>query len=207
MLKFKQKDWMKPYIDFNTQKRKEATNEADKNHFKLLNNAVYGKTMENMRKRIKIRIVKNEKDIIKHISKPSYISHKIFDKTLVAIHEKKICPPLNKPIYVGFTVLETSKLAMYVFNYDFMRNIFNDFKLLFTDTDSLCNKICNEKPYEKLHEHREYFDLSNYPKNNKYFCNDHKKVLGKMKEEYRGNVSKEFIGLRSKMYSILDTKK
>ena len=71
ILNFKQKDWMKPYIDFNTQKRKEATNEADKNHFKLLNNAVYGKTMENMRKRIKIRIVKNEKDIVKHISKPS----------------------------------------------------------------------------------------------------------------------------------------
>ena len=206
ILKFKQKDWMKPYIDFNTQKRKEATNNADNNLFKLLNNAVYGKTMENMRKRMNIRIVKNEKDIIKYISNPSYISHKIFDKKLVAIHEKKICLPLNKPICVGFTVLETSKLAMYAFNYDFMKNIFNDFKLLFTDTDSLCNEICNIKPYEKLHEHREYFDLSNYPKNNKYFCNDNKKVLSKMKEEYRGNVSKEFIGLRSKMYSILDTK-
>ena len=66
VLKFKRKDWMKQYIDFNTQKRKEATNEADKNHFKLLNNAVYGKTMENMRKRIKIRVVKNAKDFIKH---------------------------------------------------------------------------------------------------------------------------------------------
>ena len=65
ILKFKQKDWMKPYINFNTERRKEATNEADKNHFKLLNNAVYGKTMENMRKRIKIRIVKNAKDFIK----------------------------------------------------------------------------------------------------------------------------------------------
>ena len=71
ILKFKQEDWMKPYIDFNTQKSKEATNDADKNLYKLLNNAVYGKTMENMRKRIKIRIVKNEKDIAKHISKPS----------------------------------------------------------------------------------------------------------------------------------------
>ena len=108
MLKFKQKDWMKPYIDFNTEKRKEAINDADKNLFKLLNNAVYGKTMQNLRKKIKITIVKNEKDIFKHISKPSYVSHKIFDKNLVAIHKKKICLTLNKPIYVGYTVLETS---------------------------------------------------------------------------------------------------
>ena len=82
ILKFKQKDWMKPYIDFNTQKRKEATKDADKNLFKLLNNAVYGKSMENFRKRIKIRIVKNEKDIVKQLSEPSYFSHKIFDKKL-----------------------------------------------------------------------------------------------------------------------------
>ena len=108
MLKFKQKDWMKPYIDFNTEKRKEAINDADKNLFKLLNNAVYGKTMQNLRKKIKITIAKNEKDIFKHISKPSYVSHKIFDKNLVAIHKKKICLTLNKPIYVGYTVLETS---------------------------------------------------------------------------------------------------
>ena len=74
ILKFKQKDWMKPYIDFNTQKRKEATNEADKNHFKLLNNAVYGKTMENMRKRIKIRVVKNSQDFIKYTSRPTCVN-------------------------------------------------------------------------------------------------------------------------------------
>ena len=89
ILEFKQNAWMKPYIDFNTQKRKEATNEADKNLFKLLNNAVYGKTMENMRKRIKIRIIKNEKDFIKYASRPTYINHNIFGKRLVAIHEKK----------------------------------------------------------------------------------------------------------------------
>ena len=96
---------MKPYIDFNTQKRKEATNDADKNLFMLLNFAVYGKTMEDLRKRIKIRIVKNEKDILKHISKPSYVSQKTFDKNLVATHAKKICLTLNKLIYVGFTVI------------------------------------------------------------------------------------------------------
>ena len=132
---------MKRYIDFNTQERKEATNDADKNLVKLLNNAVYGKTMENLRKRIKIRIVKNQKDIVKHISKPSYVSLKIFDKNLVAIHEKKICLTLNKPIYIGFTVLEISKLAMYAFHHNFMKNIFHDFKLLFTGTDSLCYEI------------------------------------------------------------------
>ena len=95
VLKFKQKDWMKPYIDLNTQKRKEATNEADKNHFKLLKNAVYGKTMENMRKRIKIRIAKTQKDFIKYALRPTYINHDIFGKRLVAIHEKKKLLTLN----------------------------------------------------------------------------------------------------------------
>ena len=89
ILKFKQKDWMKPYIDFNTQKRKEATSEADKNHFKLINNAVYGKTMKNMRKRIKIRIIKKEKYFIKYALRPTYINRDICGKRLIAVLEKK----------------------------------------------------------------------------------------------------------------------
>ena len=115
ILKFKQKDWMKPYIDFNTQKRKEAANEADKKHFKLLNNAVYGKTMENMRKIKKIRIVKNSQDLIKYISRPTCINQKVFENNLVVIHEKKISVTLNKPISLEFTVLELSKWEMYNF--------------------------------------------------------------------------------------------
>ena len=86
VLKFKQKDWMKPYIDFNTQRRKETTNEADKNHFKLLNNAVHGKTLENVRKRIKIRIVKNVKDFIKYTSRPTGVNWKVFENNLASIH-------------------------------------------------------------------------------------------------------------------------
>ena len=74
ILKFKQKDWMKPYIDFNTERRKESTNESDKNHFKLMNNTVYGKTMENMRKRIKIRVIKNSHDFIKYTSRPTCVN-------------------------------------------------------------------------------------------------------------------------------------
>ena len=113
ILKFKQSAWMKPYIDFNTQKRKEATNEADKNHFKLLNNAVYGKTMENIRKRIKIRTIKKEKDLVKYASKHTYTNHDVFGKILIAIHEKIEVLTLNKPIYVGCTVLELSKLSKF----------------------------------------------------------------------------------------------
>ena len=108
ILEFKQSDWMKPSIDFNTQKRNEATNEADKTLFKLLNNDAYGKTLENMKKRIKIWIIKNEKHFIKYASRPTYINHNIFGKRLVEIHEKRELLTLNKPIYVGCTVLELS---------------------------------------------------------------------------------------------------
>ena len=136
---------MKTYIDFNTQKRKEDTNKADQNHFKLLNNAVYGKTMENMRKRIKIGVVKNAKDFIKYTSKPTCVNWKVFENNLAAIHKKKISLTLNKLIYVGFTVLEISKWEMYNFHYNFMIRKFNT-RLLFTDTDSLCYEL-----HEKIH--------------------------------------------------------
>ena len=121
ILELKQSAWMKRYINVNTQKRKEATSEADKNLFELLNNAVYDKTMENMRKRIKIRIIKKEKDFIKYASRSTYINHDSFGKRLVAIHEKKELLTLNKPIYVWCTVLELSKLEMYKLHYDFMK--------------------------------------------------------------------------------------
>ena len=101
---------------------------------------MYGKTMKNMRKRIKITIVKNKKYYIKYASKPTCVRWNIYHKTLVAIHEKKICLTLNKPIYVAFTVLEISRWEMYNFRYNFIIKKFNT-KLLFTDTDSLCYEI------------------------------------------------------------------
>ena len=82
----------------NTQKRKESTNEADKNQFKLLNNAVYGRTMENMRKRIKTKIIKNEKNLKKHTERPTYINYGYYGKRLIVMHEKKEQLTLNKPI-------------------------------------------------------------------------------------------------------------
>ena len=109
VLKFKQPDWMKKYIDFNTKKGMNAANNFEKYFFKLMINSVYGKTMENLQKIINVRLVNNAKDLIKYTSKPTYITHKIFGKNCAAIHEIKPVLMLNKPIYVGFTVLDLSK--------------------------------------------------------------------------------------------------
>ena len=146
VLKFKQSDWMKKYIDFNTEKRTNAANSFEKDFFKLMINSVYGKTMENLRKRINVRLVNNEKDFLKYTSRPTHITHKIFDKNYVAIHEIKPVLTFNKPIYVGFTVLEINKWLMHDFHYNFIKKI--DAKLLLTDTDSLTHKIKSEDDYD-----------------------------------------------------------
>ena len=104
VLKFKQSDWMKKYIDFNTKKRMNAANDFEKDFFKLMINSVYGKTMENLRKRINVRLVNNEKDFLKYTSTPTHITHKIFGEDYAAIHEIKPVLTLSKPIYVRFTV-------------------------------------------------------------------------------------------------------
>ena len=135
-LQFKQSDWMKRYIDFNTEKIKNAANDFEKDFFKLMINSFYGKTMENLRKRINVRLVNNEKDFLKYTSRPTYVTHKLFDKDYAAIHEIKSVLVLNKPIYVGFTVSDLSKWMMYDFHYNFIKKNF-DAELLFTDTDNL----------------------------------------------------------------------
>ena len=107
---------MKKYIDFNTEKRKNSTNDFEEDPFKLKINSVYGKTMENLRKRIHLRLVNNAKDSLKYTSRPIYIAHILFDKNFAAIHEIEPVLMLNKPIYVGFTVLKSSKWMMYDFH-------------------------------------------------------------------------------------------
>ena len=109
-LQFKQSDWMKKYIDFNTKKRMSATNDFEKDFFKLMINSVYGKTMENIRKRINVRFVNNKKGFLKYTSRPTYVT--LFNKNFAAIHEIKPVLILNKPIYVGFKVLDLSKWLM-----------------------------------------------------------------------------------------------
>ena len=122
VIKFKQPDLMKKYIDFNTEKNKKMLLIVLKKiFFKLMINSVYGKTMENLRKRIIVRLVTNEKDFLKYTSRPTHITHKIFVKNFAAIQEIKPVLILTKPIYVEFTVLELSKWLMYDFHYNFIK--------------------------------------------------------------------------------------
>ena len=169
--------------------------------FKLKINSVYGKTMENFRKRINVRLLNNEKDFLKYTSGPTYITHKNFGEDYAAIHEIKPILILNKPIYIGFTVLDLSKWKMYDFHYNFIKKNF-DAELLFTDTDSLTYEIKSENVYEEFFKWKDLFDFSNYSKDSKFFNETNKKVIGKMRDELGGVIITEFVGLKSKIYSI-----
>ena len=154
-----------------------------------------------MAKQWKTRLVNNEKDFLKYTSKPTHLTHKIFDKNYAAIHEIKPVLTLKKPIYLGFTVLELSKWLMYDFHYNFIKKHF-DAELLFTDTDSLTYEIKSEDVYEEFFKHKHLFHFSNYPEDSKFFDPTNKKVIGKMKEVFEGKAISEFVGLKSKMHSI-----
>ena len=135
---------------------------------KLMNNSVFSKTMENLRKRISVKLVNNAKNYIRCVSKPSFVSQKIFSKNFVAIllHEIKPVLILNKPIYVGFSVLDLSNLLMYEFHYKDIKSKF-DANLLFTDTDSLVYEIKREHIYEDFYRDKNLFDISGYPSDSK----------------------------------------
>ena len=120
VLEFHQSQWLKQYVEFNTQKRIEAENNGDKDGkalYKLMNNAVYGKTMENVRNRIDVKLASNKKDYLKWSSKPNYMSRKIFDNDLVAIRKNKVTLTLNKHAYIGLCILELSKVLMHELHY------------------------------------------------------------------------------------------
>ena len=178
VLKFKQSDWMEKYIDFNTDKRKNAANDFENDFFNLIINSVYGKTMENLRKRINVRLVNNAKDFLKYTSRPTYVTHKIFGKTYAAIHEIKPELILNNPIYVGFTVLDLSKWKMYDFHYNFIKKNFNA-DLLFTDTDSLVYEIKSKNISEDFFKRKDLFDFSNYSEDSEFFNKTNKELLAK----------------------------
>jgi hypothetical protein len=200
---FTQSPWLNSYIDFNTNWRKDAQNVTEKDFFKLMNNSVFGKTMENLRKRVNIELVNTEKRLKKLTAKPNFQAFKIFHEDLAAIQMKKVKIVINRPTYVGFCILDISKILMYDFHYNHMKTTYGPgAKLLFTDTDSLCYEVKTSDIYSDMKAHFDLYDTSDYPNTHPLFSIHNKKVLGKMKDECGGAVVEEFIGLRSKMYSL-----
>ena len=138
---------------------------------------------------------------MKYASRPTHITHKIFNKNCVVVHEIKPVLMLNKPVYTGFTVLALSKWKMYDFHYNSIKKNF-DAKLLFTDADGLAYEVKSEDVYEEFFKRKDLFDFSNYSKDSNFFDVTNKKVIGKMKDEFGRVIVGEFVGLKSKMYSI-----
>ena len=203
-LEFDQSPWLKTYIDFNTKKRAGAKNSFEKDFFKLMNNSVFGKTMENLRKRQDIKLVTDKEQLLKWSSKPSFINCKIFNEDLVAIHKTKTTLTLNRPAYVGMCILDLSKTLMYDFHYNYIKSKYGDkARLLFTDTDSLTYEIEVDDVYQDFWKDKHLFDNSDYPKDIPFFDCSNKKVIGKFKDEAAGMPIVEFVGLRSKMYSYI----
>ena len=204
VLRFNQSPWLKQYIDFNTEKRKNAKNAFEKDFFKLMNNSVFGKTMENLRKRVDVRLVTSKHKLLKLASKPTFVSSKIFNDNLVAVHKIKETLTMNRPAYVGMCILDLSKTLMYDFHYNYIKKKYNDrAKLLFTDTDSLTYEIEAEDIYKDFWTDKDMFDNSDYPESSPYFDKTNKKIIGKFKDEACSIPIIEFVGLKSKMYSYV----
>ena len=205
-IKFVESEWLKPYIEMNTNLRTKAKNNFEKDFFKLMNNSVFGKTMENIRNRVVVKLVNTEEKFRKLIAKPNFRSRKIFSENLISVHMKNTSLTMNKPVYLGMCILDLSKTIMFDFHYNYIKPKYGDkAKLLFTDTDSLMYEIQTEDFYKDISgDVKDRFDTSDYPENHPSGIPTgiNKKVLGMMKDEAAGKIIKEFVGLRSKLYSF-----
>ena len=164
-MKCKQSAWLADYINLNQRLRAAASNDFEKDFFKLMNNAIYGKTCENQKKRTDIKLVLNEQKRKSLIEKPHCIGFKIFGENLAAVEMRKIQLMINKPFYVGFSVLELSKLHMARFHYEYIVPKYGEkANLLFTDTDSHMYYIETEDVYEDFWQDRDRFDFAGFPR-------------------------------------------
>ena len=204
VIHFNQKTCLKPYIDMNTKLRKEAKSYFEKDFFKPMIKAVFGKTMGNVRKHSDIKLVKADKRRNKLTSEPNYHTTKSFSENLMAIEMKKTKVKMNKPVYLGMLILDVSKTLMYAFWYDYIKPKCKDrAKLCYMDTDSFVIYIKTEDFYEDIADDvKKWFDTSNCGEDDKRLLpiGENKKVIGLFKDELRGKIMKEFVGLRAKTW-------
>ena len=205
-ISFYQSPWMASYISKNTELRKTAAKSFEKDFFKLMNNSVFGKTIENIRKRQNIILVDNHAKASQLSTKPNFDRATIFDRNLIAVHMKKTEVYFNKPTYVGQAILDLSKTLMFDFHYDDIRAKYEDkAELLFTDTDSLLYLIHTDDLYKDISKDiKRKFDTSDYPESHPSGIETgvNKKVIGMFKDEVAGRQITHFVGLRPKLYSF-----
>ena len=190
----------------NTELRTEAKNDFEKDFFKLMNNAVFGKTMENVRKHRDIKLVTTDKRRNQLASEPNYHTTKYFSENLLAIEMKKTKVNMNKPVYLGMSILHISKTLMYEFWYDYAKPKYQDkAKLFYMDTGSFIIHIKTKDFYkdiandvEKLSDTSNYDDVDRPPPKDM-----NRKKIGLLKDELGGKIMKEFVGLRTKTYAYL----
>ena len=203
ILAFKERPWMKDYIDMNTEMRKEASTDFEKDFFKLMNNAVFGKSMENVRNRIDVRLLAETEQLEKIKRNPKFRCTKEINDDLSAVLLTKTKCVLNKPIYIGMSILDVSKVLMYKYWYNELKYKFGDnIRLMYTDTDSFVFAVvCDD--YFKTINLKEY-DISNWeaiPEGCEEIMKYNKKRIGIPKSELGLNAITSFVALRSKMYS------
>ena len=205
VIEFDQEAWLKEYIDVKTELRKKATNDFEKDFFKLMNNAVFGKTMENVRKHRDIKLIKSDKKRNKLVSEPNFHTMKLIDNNLAIIEMRKVKVKMNKPIYLGLSILDISKITMYEFWYDYVKIKYEDkARLCYMDTDSFVVNIKTKDFYKDISQDvNKRFDTSNYTFDRPLPTGVNKKVIGLMKDELGGDVITEFVALRPKAYSYI----
>ena len=204
VIEFDQSPWLKTYIDFNTQLRTAATNDFEKDFFKSMNNSVFGKTMENIRKHRNIKLVKTEEKYLCTVMKPTFKSGVLFSENLMGCEMGKIKVVMNKLVYLGQAILDLSKIVMYEFHYDYMvpKYGLEKLKLCYMDTDSLVYDIKTEDFYADIGDDvPARFNTSGYCPTRPLPVGLNKKVIGLMKDELGGKIMTEFVALRPKLCS------
>ena len=201
-IRFKQSTFMKEYIDFNTRLRTAAKNDFEKDFYKLMNNSVFGKTMENIRRHRNIKLVNNKEEHLKTVMNPDFKSGTLLGDDLMGCEMGKVKVVMNKPVYLGQAILDLSKIIMHEFHYDYMVPKYGEnIKLCYMDTDSYVYDIKTEDFYKDIAEDIEArFDTSGY-RDRPLPVGKNKKVIGLMTDELGGEIMKEFVSLRPKMYS------
>ena len=201
IITFDESDWLKKYINFNTQQRTLAKTDFEKNIWKLMNNSFYGKTIENVKDRIDFDFCTEEDELRKQINKPHFKGCKKFNDNCIGYQLLKTKTILNKPIYLGVSILDLSKLLMYNFYYEKVDKLWPNTEIIGFDTDSMILNIFSDDIYQDMKSIQKDLDTSEYPKEHLLFSNENKKVIGKFKDELHGELIKEIIFMKSKVYA------